>query len=107
MEFVNEESHLIFFPVSPQVQKLMRKKQLDVAEFSIYWDVDCTLLGDLPQVELQVRFWQKALLEQSTGVRGPCHVAVCSLWLWSPSHPALPPSASVLKWVCLRYLVCM
>ncbi|XP_040119407.1 vacuolar protein sorting-associated protein 13D isoform X4 [Oryx dammah] len=35
------------------VQKLMRKKQLDVAEFSIYWDVDCTLLGDLPQVELQ------------------------------------------------------
>ncbi|XP_057355728.1 intermembrane lipid transfer protein VPS13D isoform X6 [Manis pentadactyla] len=35
------------------VQKLMRKKQLDVAEFSIYWDIDCTLLGDLPQVELQ------------------------------------------------------
>ncbi|XP_052031847.1 LOW QUALITY PROTEIN: intermembrane lipid transfer protein VPS13D [Apodemus sylvaticus] len=35
------------------VQKLMRKKRLDVAEFSIYWDVDCTLLGDLPQVELQ------------------------------------------------------
>ncbi|KAF4018410.1 hypothetical protein G4228_010158 [Cervus hanglu yarkandensis] len=35
------------------VQKLMRKKQLDVAEFSVYWDVDCTLLGDLPQVELQ------------------------------------------------------
>lgn len=32
----------------------MRKKQLDVAEFSVYWDVDCTLLGDLPQVELQV-----------------------------------------------------
>lgn len=32
----------------------MRKKQLDVEEFSIYWDVDCTLLGDLPQVELQV-----------------------------------------------------
>uniref|UniRef100_A0A8C6W485 Vacuolar protein sorting 13D n=1 Tax=Nannospalax galili TaxID=1026970 RepID=A0A8C6W485_NANGA len=35
------------------VQKLMRKKRLDVAEFSIYWDVDCTLLGDLPQAELQ------------------------------------------------------
>uniref|UniRef100_A0A286Y024 Vacuolar protein sorting 13 homolog D n=1 Tax=Cavia porcellus TaxID=10141 RepID=A0A286Y024_CAVPO len=35
------------------VQKLMRKKRLDVAEFSIYWDVDCTMLGDLPQVELQ------------------------------------------------------
>ncbi|XP_073089324.1 intermembrane lipid transfer protein VPS13D isoform X7 [Manis javanica] len=39
--------------VREPVQKLMRKKQLDVAEFSIYWDVDCTLLGDLPQVELQ------------------------------------------------------
>ncbi|XP_066231199.1 intermembrane lipid transfer protein VPS13D isoform X2 [Saccopteryx leptura] len=39
--------------VNEPVQKLMRKKQLDVAEFSIYWDVDCTLLGDLPQAELQ------------------------------------------------------
>ncbi|XP_007491817.2 intermembrane lipid transfer protein VPS13D isoform X1 [Monodelphis domestica] len=39
--------------VNEPVQKLMRKKELDVAEFSIYWDVDCTLLGDLPQVELQ------------------------------------------------------
>uniref|UniRef100_A0A2K6FE78 Vacuolar protein sorting 13 homolog D n=1 Tax=Propithecus coquereli TaxID=379532 RepID=A0A2K6FE78_PROCO len=39
--------------VNEPVQKLMRKKQLDVAEFGIYWDVDCTLLGDLPQVELQ------------------------------------------------------
>ncbi|XP_030798084.1 vacuolar protein sorting-associated protein 13D isoform X1 [Rhinopithecus roxellana] len=39
--------------VNEPVQKLMRKKQLDVAEFSIYWDVNCTLLGDLPQVELQ------------------------------------------------------
>ncbi|XP_068395015.1 intermembrane lipid transfer protein VPS13D isoform X6 [Eschrichtius robustus] len=39
--------------VNEPVQKSMRKKQLDVAEFSIYWDVDCTLLGDLPQVELQ------------------------------------------------------
>ncbi|XP_034358412.1 LOW QUALITY PROTEIN: intermembrane lipid transfer protein VPS13D [Arvicanthis niloticus] len=35
------------------VQKLMRKKRLDVADFSIYWDVNCTLLGDLPQAELQ------------------------------------------------------
>ncbi|XP_064137368.1 intermembrane lipid transfer protein VPS13D isoform X4 [Loxodonta africana] len=39
--------------VNEPVQKLMRKKQLDVAEFSIYWDVDCALLGDLPQAELQ------------------------------------------------------
>lgn len=53
-KFMNKEGRLVFPPVLPQVQKLMRKKQLDVAEFSIYWDVDCTLLGDLPQVELQV-----------------------------------------------------
>lgn len=53
-EFVKRESCFFFFCVLPQVQKLMRKKQLDVAEFSVYWDVDCTLLGDLPQVELQV-----------------------------------------------------
>ncbi|XP_047579572.1 intermembrane lipid transfer protein VPS13D isoform X3 [Lutra lutra] len=39
--------------VNEPVQKLMRKKQLDVADFSIYWDAHCTLLGDLPQVELQ------------------------------------------------------
>ncbi|XP_042687544.1 vacuolar protein sorting-associated protein 13D isoform X3 [Centrocercus urophasianus] len=35
------------------VEKLMRKKQLDVADFSIYWDTDCTLLGDLPPAQLQ------------------------------------------------------
>lgn len=32
----------------------MRKKQLDVADFSVYWDTDCTLLGDLPPGQLQV-----------------------------------------------------
>ncbi|KAM9299302.1 intermembrane lipid transfer protein VPS13D [Gastrophryne carolinensis] len=35
------------------VEKLMRKKQLEVEDFSIYWDVNSTLLGDLPQGELQ------------------------------------------------------
>lgn len=38
-----------------QVEKLMRKKQLDVANFSIYWDTNCTLLGDLPPGQLQVQ----------------------------------------------------
>jgi len=33
----------------------MRKKQLNVADFSIYWDTDCTLLGDLPPAQLQVQ----------------------------------------------------
>ncbi|XP_039242295.1 vacuolar protein sorting-associated protein 13D [Pipra filicauda] len=35
------------------VEKLMRKKQLDVADFSVYWDTNCTLLGDLPPGQLQ------------------------------------------------------
>ncbi|XP_040182653.1 vacuolar protein sorting-associated protein 13D [Rana temporaria] len=35
------------------VEKLMRKKQLEVEDFSIYWDVSSTLLGDLPPAELQ------------------------------------------------------
>ncbi|NXG45301.1 VP13D protein, partial [Psilopogon haemacephalus] len=35
------------------VEKLMRKKQLDVADFSVYWDTSCTLLGDLPPGKLQ------------------------------------------------------
>ncbi|XP_043387413.1 vacuolar protein sorting-associated protein 13D isoform X3 [Chelonia mydas] len=39
--------------VNEPVEKLMRKKQLDVADFSIYWDTCCTLLGDLPLGELQ------------------------------------------------------
>uniref|UniRef100_A0A8C3DPQ3 Vacuolar protein sorting 13 homolog D n=1 Tax=Corvus moneduloides TaxID=1196302 RepID=A0A8C3DPQ3_CORMO len=35
------------------VEKLMRKKQMDVADFSVYWDTSCTLLGDLPPGQLQ------------------------------------------------------
>lgn len=46
---------LDFIPfVLLQVEKLMRKKQLDVADFSVYWDTSCTLLGDLPPGKLQV-----------------------------------------------------
>ncbi|XP_072833810.2 intermembrane lipid transfer protein VPS13D [Pogona vitticeps] len=39
--------------VNEPVEELMKKKQLDIADFSIYWDTDCTLLGDLPPGELQ------------------------------------------------------
>ncbi|KAM8927222.1 intermembrane lipid transfer protein VPS13D [Pelodytes ibericus] len=39
--------------VHEPVEKLMRKKQLEVEDFSIYWDVHCTLLGGLPPGELQ------------------------------------------------------
>ncbi|XP_069467009.1 intermembrane lipid transfer protein VPS13D [Ambystoma mexicanum] len=39
--------------VNEPVEKSMRKKQLNIADFSVYWDVDCTLLGNLPPGELQ------------------------------------------------------
>ncbi|XP_077168382.1 intermembrane lipid transfer protein VPS13D isoform X2 [Paroedura picta] len=39
--------------VNEPVEELMRKKQLEIADFSIYWDTDCTLMGDLPPGELQ------------------------------------------------------
>ncbi|XP_053307347.1 intermembrane lipid transfer protein VPS13D [Spea bombifrons] len=39
--------------VHEPVEKSMRKKQLEVEEFSIYWDVRSTLLGGLPPGELQ------------------------------------------------------
>ncbi|XP_053136918.1 intermembrane lipid transfer protein VPS13D isoform X2 [Hemicordylus capensis] len=39
--------------VNEPVEELMKKKQLEIADFSIYWDTDCALLGDLPAGELQ------------------------------------------------------
>uniref|UniRef100_A0ACB8EE41 Vacuolar protein sorting-associated protein 13D n=1 Tax=Sphaerodactylus townsendi TaxID=933632 RepID=A0ACB8EE41_9SAUR len=39
--------------VNEPVEELMRKKQLEIADFSIYWDTRCTLMGDLPPGELQ------------------------------------------------------
>ncbi|KAE8593143.1 hypothetical protein XENTR_v10019000 [Xenopus tropicalis] len=39
--------------VHEPVEKSMKKKQLDIADFSVYWDVNTTLLGDLPPGELQ------------------------------------------------------
>nr|XP_033778552.1 vacuolar protein sorting-associated protein 13D isoform X3 [Geotrypetes seraphini] len=39
--------------VNELVEKSMRKKQLEIADFRIYWDVECTLLGDLSPGELQ------------------------------------------------------
>ncbi|XP_041130652.1 vacuolar protein sorting-associated protein 13D-like isoform X3 [Polyodon spathula] len=34
-------------------QKLQRQKQLEIEEFSVYWDVECSMLGDLPPAEIQ------------------------------------------------------
>ncbi|XP_058017026.1 intermembrane lipid transfer protein VPS13D [Ahaetulla prasina] len=35
------------------VEELMKKKQLDISDFSIYWDSHCTLWGDMLPGELQ------------------------------------------------------
>ncbi|KAK9392132.1 vacuolar protein sorting-associated protein 13D [Crotalus adamanteus] len=35
------------------VEELMKKKQLDISDFSIYWDSSCSLWGDLLPGELQ------------------------------------------------------
>lgn len=32
----------------------MRQKQLEIEEFSVYWDTSSTMLGDLPAAEIQV-----------------------------------------------------
>ncbi|TRY87039.1 hypothetical protein DNTS_009138 [Danionella cerebrum] len=34
-------------------QKLIRQKELEISEFSVYWDTECSLLGDLPSSEVQ------------------------------------------------------
>lgn len=34
-------------------QKLLRQKQLEIDEFSVYWDTECSMLGDLPTSEIQ------------------------------------------------------
>ncbi|XP_067328891.1 intermembrane lipid transfer protein VPS13D isoform X8 [Anolis sagrei] len=39
--------------INEPVEERMKKKQLDIADFSIYWDPGCVLLGDLPPGELQ------------------------------------------------------
>ncbi|XP_018606143.2 vacuolar protein sorting-associated protein 13D isoform X2 [Scleropages formosus] len=34
-------------------QKLLRQKQLEIEEFSVYWDTECSMLADLPTAEIQ------------------------------------------------------
>ncbi|KAJ8257579.1 hypothetical protein GJAV_G00187290 [Gymnothorax javanicus] len=35
------------------VEKRLRQKQLEIEEFSVYWDTQCSMLGDLPTAEIQ------------------------------------------------------
>ncbi|XP_016135660.1 vacuolar protein sorting-associated protein 13D-like [Sinocyclocheilus grahami] len=34
-------------------QKLIRQKELEIGEFSVYWDTECSMLGDLPSTDVQ------------------------------------------------------
>ncbi|XP_076848119.1 LOW QUALITY PROTEIN: intermembrane lipid transfer protein VPS13D [Brachyhypopomus gauderio] len=36
-----------------RAQRLMRQKQLEIEEFSVYWDTQCSMLAGLPQAEIQ------------------------------------------------------
>ncbi|ETE58513.1 Vacuolar protein sorting-associated protein 13D, partial [Ophiophagus hannah] len=48
----------------------MKKKQLDISDFSIYWDSHCTLWGDMLPGELQ-QLVQTATESDSEEERGP------------------------------------
>lgn len=44
-----------------QVQKLLRQKQLEIEDFSVYWDTKCEMLGKLAINEIQVCNWEPTL----------------------------------------------
>lgn len=45
-----------------QVQKLLRQKQLEIEDFSVYWDTKCEMLGKRPTNEIQVSQSNAALV---------------------------------------------
>ncbi|XP_034393657.1 vacuolar protein sorting-associated protein 13D isoform X3 [Cyclopterus lumpus] len=40
-------------PSKETVQKLLRQKQLEIEDFSVYWDTQCEILGKLPANQIQ------------------------------------------------------
>ncbi|XP_076596695.1 intermembrane lipid transfer protein VPS13D isoform X1 [Chaetodon auriga] len=40
-------------PSKESVQKLLRQKQLEIEDFSVYWDTECEMLGKLPANQIQ------------------------------------------------------
>ncbi|KAM8754085.1 intermembrane lipid transfer protein VPS13D isoform 1-T2 [Acanthopagrus schlegelii] len=40
-------------PSKESVQKLLRQKQLEIEDFSVYWDTQCEMLGKLPANQIQ------------------------------------------------------
>lgn len=63
-DFSNPEKHFSFGvciknicaqnPSRELVQKLFRQKQLEIEDFSVYWDTECEMLGKLPINQVQV-----------------------------------------------------
>ncbi|XP_014195954.1 vacuolar protein sorting-associated protein 13D isoform X2 [Haplochromis burtoni] len=62
-DFSNPEKHFSFGvciknicaqnPSRELVQKLFRQKQLEIQDFSVYWDTECEMLGKLPINQIQ------------------------------------------------------
>ncbi|XP_074536599.1 intermembrane lipid transfer protein VPS13D [Halichoeres trimaculatus] len=40
-------------PAKESVQRLLRQKQLEIENFSVYWDTECEMLGKLPANQIQ------------------------------------------------------
>ncbi|KAM6982880.1 intermembrane lipid transfer protein VPS13D isoform 1-T1 [Tautogolabrus adspersus] len=40
-------------PSKESVQRLLRQKQLEIEDFSVYWDTECEMLGKLPANQIQ------------------------------------------------------
>ncbi|XP_070696419.1 intermembrane lipid transfer protein VPS13D [Pempheris klunzingeri] len=40
-------------PSKESVQKLLRQKQLEIEDFSVYWDTECEMLGKFPANQIQ------------------------------------------------------
>ncbi|XP_034732761.1 vacuolar protein sorting-associated protein 13D isoform X3 [Etheostoma cragini] len=40
-------------PSKETMQKLLRQKQLEIKDFSVYWDTECEMLGKLPTNQIQ------------------------------------------------------
>ncbi|XP_041656068.1 vacuolar protein sorting-associated protein 13D isoform X2 [Cheilinus undulatus] len=40
-------------PSKEAVQRLLRQKQLEIEDFSVYWDTECEMLGKLPANQIQ------------------------------------------------------
>ncbi|KAL7978616.1 hypothetical protein Chor_005598 [Crotalus horridus] len=49
----NKKAFLLALEEKWKVEELMKKKQLDISDFSIYWDSSCSLCGDSLPGELQ------------------------------------------------------